>query len=123
MIGFSIDEYLTIQTLGSNGIYATSLINKTLPLNIWSYVSMTYSTTDGIQLFVNGALVNMNNDSTDYLASGEFSTIIIGTCPQPNVCAVGQTKIVPVQFRGIIDELKIFSRQLSASEIYQLALF
>ncbi len=83
---------------------------------------MTYSTTNGIQLFVNGSLVNMNNNYTDYLASGEFCTIVIGTCLQSNVCGGYQTKIVPSQFQGKVDELKIYSRELSATEIQQLAL-
>jgi hypothetical protein len=122
MIGFSNTGLLTIQTLSSNGTYAASLINGTLPLNIWTHVSMTYSTTNGIQLFVNGSLVNINNTYIDYSASGEFCTIVVGTCLQPNTCAAYETKIVPSQFEGMVDELKIFSRELSANEIEQLAL-
>jgi hypothetical protein len=49
-----------------------------------------------------------------------MSTITIGTCLQPNACAANQTRIVLSQFRGEIDELKIFSRELLASEVYQL---
>ncbi len=122
MIGFSNTGLLTIQTWSGSSVYATSLINKRLPLNIWIHVSMTYSTRNGIQLFVNGSLVNMNNNYTDYSASGEFCTIVIGTCLQPNACGGYQTEIVPSQFQGKIDELKIFSRELSTSEIEQLAL-
>lgn len=121
MIGFNSTGYLTIQSLSSNGIYATSLFNETLPLNLWTHISMTYSTINGIQLFVNGFLSNSNNTSFDYLASGEINTIIVGTCLQPNLYAVNQTKIVLSQFRGEIDELKIFSRELSIDEIHQLA--
>jgi len=122
MIGFSNTGLLTIQTLSSNGTYAASLINGTLPLNIWTHVSMTYSTTNGIQLFVNGSLVNINNTYIDYSASGEFCTIVVGTCLQPNTCAAYDTQIVPSQFQGMVDELKIFSRELSDSEIEELAL-
>ncbi len=122
MIGFNSTGYLTIQTLGSNGIYATSLVNGTSLLNKWTYISMTYSTMNGIRLFVNGSLSNSNNSSSDYLASGQFGTIIIGTCRQSNLCVVNQTKIVPSQFRGKIDELKIYSRELSMSEIQLMAL-
>jgi hypothetical protein len=121
MIGFNTVQRLTIQTLGSNGIYATSSVNGILPMSTWTHISMTYSTMNGIQLFVNGSLVNSNKASTDYLGSSEFCTIIVGTGSQPNICVVNQTQIVSSQFRGEIDELKIFSRELSASEIYQLA--
>jgi hypothetical protein len=122
MIGFNSNGHLTIQTLGSSGIYTASLINETLSLNTWTHVGMTYSTSNGIRLFVNGLLENSNNASCDYSASDEMSTITIGTCLQLNMCAVNQTIIVPSQFRGKIDELKIYSRDLSESEIYQLAL-
>lgn len=84
---------------------------------------MTYSLTDGIRLFINGLLVGNNNNDTlnSYVASGEMVTITVGTCLQPNTCAFNQTKIVLSQFRGKIDELKIFSRELSINEVFQLA--
>ncbi len=80
---------------------------------------MTYSTTNGIRLFVNGSLVSWNVTFNDYSASGMTSTITIGTCLQPNACVANKTVIVSSQFRGAIDELKIFSRELSTSEVYQ----
>ncbi|CAF1075978.1 unnamed protein product [Rotaria sordida] len=121
MIGFNALGRLTIQTLDTNAIYATSLTSPTLPLNQWTHVSMTYSTANGIQLFVNGSFAIRNNSSRNYTASNQMNTITVGTCLQPNTCAFGQTQIVPSQFRGKIDELKIFSRELSISEVGQLA--
>jgi len=120
MIGFNSGGSLVVQTLSRNGIYSASLTNETLSLNQWSYISMTYSTTNGIRLFVNGSLVSGNVTFNDYSASGNMSTITIGTCLQPNTCAANQTRIVLSQFGGKIDELKIFSRELSTSEVYQL---
>ncbi|CAF4203509.1 unnamed protein product, partial [Adineta steineri] len=121
MIGFDISGRLTIQTMGTNGIYAASLTSETLPLNEWTHVIMTYSTINGIQLFINGTFMVGNNTVTSYSASGQISTITIGTCPSPDTCAVNTTTIVPSQFQGKIDELKIFARELSLSDIGQLA--
>jgi hypothetical protein len=120
MIGFNSRGYLVVQTLSINGIYSAALTNGTLSLNQWTYISMTYSTTNGIRLFVNGSLVSENVTFNDYSASGDMSTITIGTCLQPNACASNQTRIMLSQFGGQIDELKIFSRELSTSEVYQL---
>jgi hypothetical protein len=64
--------------------------------------------------------VSENVTFNDYSASGMMSTITIGTCLLPNTCAANETAIVLSQFGGEIDELKIFSRELSTSEIYQL---
>ncbi|CAF1484618.1 unnamed protein product, partial [Adineta steineri] len=121
MIGFDISGRLTIQTMGSNGIYAASLTSEILPLNQWTNVIMTYSTINGIQLFINGTFMVGNNTATSYSASGQITTITIGTCLSPSTCAVNTTIIIPSQFRGKIDELKIFSRELSLSDIGQLA--
>ena len=82
---------------------------------------MTYSTLNGIQLFVNGSFANENNKHRTYLATGSRHTIVVGICLSPSTCSYETTQIVPVQFRGKIDELKIFSRELSLSEIAQLA--
>jgi hypothetical protein len=120
MIGFNKNGSLTIQTLGKHGIYAISLVSTMLSLNTWTYMCMTYSLTLGIRLFVNGSLINYNNTFTDYSASGQMSTITIGTCSQPNACSTNQTKIIPFQFYGKIDELKIFSRELSSIDVAQL---
>jgi hypothetical protein len=120
MIGFNQNGSLTIQTLSSQGIYAVVSTFTALSLNSWTHVCMTYSLAYGIRLFVNGSLLNSNSTYTDYSASGEMCTITIGTGLQPNTCAVNQTKIAPFQFQGKIDELKIFSRELSTSEVYNL---
>ena len=120
MIGFNQNGSLTIQTLSTKGIYAVISTSSMLSLNAWTHICMTYSVTHGIRLFVNGTLLNSNSTYTDYSASGEFCTITIGTCLQPNACAVDQTKISSSPFLGKIDELNIFSRELSASEIYNL---
>jgi hypothetical protein len=120
MIGFNKNGSLTIQTLGKHGIYAISLVSTMLSLNAWTYVCMTYSLTLGIRLFVNGSLINYNNTFTDYSASGEMCTITVGICLQSDTCAANQTKIVPFQFHGKIDEFKIFSRELSIIDVAQL---
>jgi hypothetical protein len=120
MIGFNKLGYLTIQSWGSHGIYVTSSTSEMLSLNEWSYVTMTYSTQNGIRLFVNGSLINTYNTFSDYSASGEMCTITVGTCLYPTTCAVRMTTIVSSQFRGKIDELKIFSRELSTNEVEQL---
>lgn len=123
MIGFNRIGQLTIQTLSINGIYATSLTSYSLiNNNNWNHICMTYSVMNGIQLFVNGSLMNFNNTFTDYMGSNEFVTITIGTNPQSSLCLIDRTQIVPSQFQGMIDEFKIFSRQLSPNEIYQLSL-
>jgi hypothetical protein len=115
MIGFNQNGSLTIQTLRSHGIDTYAVFSES-----WTHVCMIYSLPHGIRLFVNGSLLNSNTTFTDYSASGKICTITVGTCLQPNACAVDQTKIVPSQFHGRIDELKIFSREPSTNDVIQL---
>ncbi|CAF1153232.1 unnamed protein product [Adineta ricciae] len=120
-IGFDSLGRLTIQTFGMNGIYSSSLTSGIISLNQWTHITMTYSTLNGIQLFVNGSFTNENNKQRTYLTKGSRYTIVVGTCLSPSICSNGITQIIPSQFRGKIDELKIFSRELSLNEIAQLA--
>ena len=121
MIGFNQKGYLTVQTLGKNGIYTASYTASTLSLNQWTHISMTYSTTNGIRLFVYGNLQNSNNNYNDYTASGTMNTITMGNSAQLDGCTNDKTGIIQSQFQGKIDELKIFSRELSTTEVYQLS--
>jgi hypothetical protein len=92
MIGFNSNGLLTVQTLGNNGIYAISSSSSLLLLYQETHVAMTYSSTNGIRMFVNGILRNSNNTFIDYKGSGQMSTIIIGTCLQPNIYSNNQTQ-------------------------------
>ncbi|CAF1115306.1 unnamed protein product [Adineta steineri] len=119
MIGFNQKGYLTVQTLGKNGIYTASY--TALSLNQWTHISMTYSTTNGIRLYVSGNLQSSNNNYNDYAASGAMNTITMGNPAQWDKCTSDDTGIIQSQFQGKIDELKIYSRELSKTEVYQLS--
>ncbi|CAF1497964.1 unnamed protein product [Adineta steineri] len=121
MIGFNQKSYLTVQTLGKNGIYTASYTASTLSLNQWTHISMTYSNTNGIRLYVSGNLQGSNNNYNDYAASGTMNTITMGNSAQWDKCTSDDTGIIQSQFQGKIDELKIYSRELSKTEVYQLS--
>ena len=119
MIGFNKSGYLTVQTLGNAGLYAVSS-NITTPLSQWTHISLTYSTRRGIRLFVNGSLVSPNSTYSDYSASDQMCTITVGTYLSPDQGTSINSAILLDQYRGKVDELKVFSRELTASEISQL---
>lgn len=86
---------------GENRIGATS----SLPLNVWSHLTLTYNGSM-LQMYVNGTLVSSQS------ASGGISTstgaLRIG----------GNTVFSPEEyFKGLIDEVRIYNRALSAAEI------
>ena len=119
MIGFNATGYLTGQTLGLAGVYAVSA-NTSIPVQLWSHVSLTYSVSRGIRLFINGRLVSDNSTYSDYFASGQMCTITLGTFLPSIPHAIVNGNIVLGQYSGKIDELKIFARELTANEIIEL---
>jgi hypothetical protein len=74
-----------------------------LPLNAWSHVASTY---DGatLRLYVNGALVS------SAAASGSLAA-------STGVLRIGGNGVWPEWFAGLIDEVRVYNRALSAAEI------
>jgi hypothetical protein len=104
----------------SNVINSTlvSLTGPVLSINVWTHVVQTYSPNNGMYLYVNGLLFNQSNiftyaasSSSDYIYLGMFS---LQTCVRYNVIAIGQ-------YSGLLDEFRLFSREITASEVYALA--
>ena len=91
----------------SNG-GSPSLTGGTVPLNTFTHVAMTYnSATGAFAIYVNGALVN---------SSTVTALTLVGV---DTVVAIGREidTIAPRFFTGQVDEVEIFSRALTATEI------
>jgi hypothetical protein len=80
-----------------------------LPLNTWSHVAVTYTTAAAgstLRLYVNGALVRT--------VTGTNQNIVAGTQP----LRIGNSNAsISEGFNGLIDEVRIYNRALSAAEI------
>ena len=117
--------YLPIMGLLNNSRLATLSWNGTvesvtgpcIPDNSWTHAAVTYSSASGLRLYVNGSLYN---------ASSPFSSAGSGS---PNYLFVGSPRsaiILPKysdingQYAGMVDELRVYSRELSPSDISSL---
>lgn len=75
----------------------------------WTQGTCTYSPVDGVRLYVNGTL-KASSSNTSYSASGGYNywtTYIPGAKPSG----------VPSYFKGLIDEVAIYSKTLSADDV------
>lgn len=83
-----------------------------LPLNAWSHVAATYDRETGsMRLYVNGKLDSEGTASYPGTAiSGSTADILIGAVN-------GQTTPPGEFFNGLIDEVELFNRALTAEEI------
>jgi beta-lactam-binding protein with PASTA domain len=80
-----------------------------LPLNTWSHIAVTYTTAVGgstLRFYVNGALVNT--------VTGPNQNIVAGNQP----LRIGNSNaVISEGFNGLIDEIRIYNRALSLTEI------
>ena len=100
---------------GSNSVQVTGPVPT---VGQWVHVAQTYSPTNGLRLYVNGALAGQNGGFT-YTASGVPMVVTLGQSLSGTPCARGS--IGTGNFRGQIDEFSIYSRELNATDVTVLA--
>ena len=88
---------------------AITSVNGSVPLNKWTYVSVTRDAAGLASLYVNGVLSGAANRANGTPVAG--STVAIGGV------SGGPTSN---PFKGSMDDVRIYSRALSATEILQL---
>jgi hypothetical protein len=83
--------------------------------NTWTHISLTYSSTDGYTLYVNGISFGATG-AMNYVGSGSFAYLFIGylgfACAGSNYNAA---------YQGSIDEVYIHSRELAQADVTGLA--
>ncbi len=85
------------------------LTGYTLALNTWQYVAVTFDdTTNSLKFYVNGAEVNSQNATDAMTANSEY--ILIG----------GVSGLCNAFWQGSIDDVRIYNRVLSATEVRQI---
>jgi len=91
-------------------VYSTGV--TTPVVGKWYHLATTWDATNGLRLFVNGAL-DASTPQAVYSASGGSNYLFAAL--SPGGCA-GNTDY----FKGSIDEMRVYDRALSAAEVYQL---
>lgn len=118
-IGFTLAGEIAIQSWKT--VTNSSLVSLTGPVvqvNVWTHVAQTYSPNNGMSLYVNGILSNQSYTYT-YSASGAPDYIYLGSYPIP--ACVRANVIVMGQYYGLLDEFRVYSREITATEAYALA--
>ena len=96
-LSFASNGYLVGQ-MGSTSITYGSLLELT---PVWTNIVLTWSTANGLKLYVNNQLVSSSPVSTS-----------TGTAAATNSLTLGGGS-----FAGIIDEWRVYSRELSVNEV------
>ncbi len=119
-LGFSSSGQIIANVLTSSTtiVSASGPVIQTAPF--WTHIAQTWSATNGLRLYINGySSVNVSN-ATNYWASGVQNYLTLGTILSGTSCLAGSIQNTG-QYIGAIDEFYLYSRELSASEVCQLA--
>ena len=96
------------------------LTGPTIPLNSWTHVAATYSSTNGEKLYINGTQYGSATAAYAFSAGGVPMTITLGSSLLgQGVCNTGT--IQAAQYRGSLDEFRVYARELTAAQVAALA--
>ncbi len=114
-IGFTINGAIAAQIKSDNNTIVTTL-GPTLQIKTWKHIAITYSLFNGQRIYIDGSMYSSSTKNISYIASEQPHDIIIGIPPAlGSLCSQGE--IGSGQFYGSIDELRVYSRELTGSDI------
>ena len=87
-------------------------------INSWTHVVATYSSAHGLQLYVNGSLYNASLPFS-FLVAGSPTYLFVGSPRTGTSC--GGSLGTNGQYSGAVDELRVYSRELSPADVFSLA--
>ncbi|CAF1086051.1 unnamed protein product [Adineta steineri] len=113
LIGFSFTSQIIANAVGPNN----PVTGPVLSANTWTHIATTYSQTNGLTLYVNGVSVGSTAAWPEY-APGKPVILTLGN--SLNSVGCNSQSIATGPFYGYLDEFRVYSRELSATEVYAL---
>ena len=86
--------------------------------NSWTHIATTYSPANGLRLYVNGSLYNASLPFA-FLGSHAPTYVFVGSSREAYSNPWFQD--IVGQYSGVVDELRVYSRQLSPTDVLNLA--
>ncbi len=122
-IGFSSNGSLIAQVKTNTSYVAVSY--PSLPLTSFSHIVQTWSSTNGLRLYINSNLVSSATATTYWAASSWVNYVTLGGCLSGcvNCSATAGDQILAGPFAGAVDEFQVYSRELTASDVCTLFIY
>ena len=118
LLAFSSNGSLIAQIAISSGAYLSILVPVLLSTTTWSHIVMTWSSTNGLCLYINNILVGSITAATLFTSGSLVNLITLGN----GYCSAGIIT-TPYPYSGNIDSVNIFSRELTANDVCSLFRF
>lgn len=116
-IGFSSNGSLVAQVY--NGATVSSIIAPTVvPLSspYWTHIVQTWSSTNGLRLYIDSVLVAFDSSAVTFGASGITPIYVTLASSLSASCSISGVNISG-QYIGGVDDFQIYSRELSANDV------
>lgn len=118
MLGFTSAGKVGVQACTTSG--AVSITGPVVTIGVWTHLTVTYSQSNKLRLWVNGTQSGISSTTFNSSSINAPVTITLGTSTSSvGVCSA--SVISMGQYSGSIDEFRLFSRELSSSDIASLA--
>ena len=119
MLGFTSAGNVGAQ--GCSASAAISLTGPVVPIAAWTHLTVTYSPSNRLRLWVNGTQFGSPSAIFNSSTIDASVTITLGASVGNNsVCTSGV--ITRGQYSGSMDEFRLFSRELNATDVWNLFL-
>ncbi|CAF1631954.1 unnamed protein product [Didymodactylos carnosus] len=119
-LGFSPSGQIIANVWSSSNITISALGPQIQTTPFWTHIVQTWSSTNGLRLYINNYLYTSVSNATTYLGSGSQNYATLGTVLNGTSCSAGQIQSTS-QYFGDIDDFRIFSRELTSTDICELA--
>ncbi|CAF2113863.1 unnamed protein product [Rotaria magnacalcarata] len=120
LLGFASNGAIVAQILTKNSTVA-AVTGPILPLSsTWIEIVQTWSSTNGLKLYVNNTLVSSVAVSTFLGSETTPNYLTLGNCLNGRDACVNGSIDAPGPFTGAIDDWRIYNRELNSNDICTL---
>ncbi|CAF3828348.1 unnamed protein product, partial [Adineta steineri] len=115
LLGFRSTGEIVTTNSGSTG---NEVVGPILPINVWTHVTSTFSTMNGLRFYING-IYSASTGVMSYSAAQQAVILTLGNPMMGGSC--NSSSIATGIYSGYLDEFRVYSRELSVADVYTLA--
>lgn len=120
-LGFAFNGTLVAQIYDGSSVPAVVAPTLTPLSPSWTHIVQTWSSTNGLRLYINNILVASRSSATTFVATStrpNFITLANGLSGS-GICATGSIGALG-PYQGAFDDFRIYSRELTATDVCTL---
>ncbi len=118
-LGFNSHGQIQAQSRSNGGFI--SVIGSTISTYVWTHIAQTYSSINGVSLYINGSLFNKSSSGV-YHSSQSPLTLRLGNILDDINGTCFNASIQGAQYTGWMDEFRVYSRELTSNDVKTLSI-